>query len=52
MNRRELKNRIAFKISTAVPRVEKFKISAAVQNLETILFIFFFATINLREVSH
>ena len=31
MNRREIKNRIAFKIWTAVPRVENYKIGAAVQ---------------------
>ena len=32
----EIKNRIAFKICTAVPRVEKYKIGAAVQILETV----------------
>ena len=31
MNRCEIKNRIAFKILTAVPRAEKYKIGAAVQ---------------------
>ena len=41
MNRREIKNRIAFKIWTAVHRVEKYKIGAAVQILETIRFITF-----------
>ena len=41
MNRREIKNRLAFKIWTAFPRVEKYKISAAVQNLETIRLIQF-----------
>ena len=57
------KNRIAFKIWTAVPRVEKYKIgAAAVQILETTRFILFrddsftrsvkYATILLREVSH
>ena len=53
MNRREIKkNRIAFKIWTAVPRVEKYKIGAAVQILETISALFYFATIHIREVSH
>ena len=42
-NRREIKNRIAFKIWTAVPRVEKNKIGAAVQILDTIRFIIFYA---------
>ena len=42
MNRREMKNRIAFKIWTAVPNVEKYKtVAAAVQILETICFILF-----------
>ena len=41
MNRREIKNRIAFKIWNAVPRVEKYKIGAAVRILETIRFIIF-----------
>ena len=44
MNRREIKTkqkRLAFKISTAVPGVEKYKISAAVYVLETICFILF-----------
>ena len=42
MNRREIKNRIAFKIWTIVPRVEKYKIgAAAVQILGTIRFILF-----------
>ena len=36
MNHREIKNRIAFKIGFAVPRVEKYKIGTAVQILETI----------------
>ena len=37
MNRRKIKNRIAFKIWTAVPRVEKYAIgAAAIQILETI----------------
>ena len=31
MNHREIKNRISFEIWTAVPRVEKYKIGAAVQ---------------------
>ena len=31
MNRRQIKNRIAFKIWTAVTRVEKYEIGAAVQ---------------------
>ena len=40
MNRREIKkNRTAFKIGTAVPRVEKYKIGAAVKILVTIRFI-------------
>ena len=62
MNRREMKNRIAFKIWTAVPRVEKYKIGAALQILETIRFILFrddiyeklvkYSTIHLREVRH
>ena len=34
MHRRGIKNRIAFKIWTAVPRVEKYEIGAAVQILE------------------
>ena len=52
MNRREIKkNRIAYKIWTAVPRVEKYKIGAAVQILETIRFILFFAMIHSEEVS-
>ena len=42
MNRREIKkNRIAFKIWTAVPRVENHKIGAADQIWETIRFILF-----------
>ena len=41
MNRREIKNRIAFEIWTAVPRVEKYKIGAAIQILETIRLILF-----------
>ena len=42
MNRGKIKkNRIAFKICNAVPRVEKYKIGAAVQTLETIRFILF-----------
>ena len=41
MNRREIKNRITFKIWTAVPRLEKYKTGAAVQILETIRFILF-----------
>ena len=41
MNRRKIKYRIAFKIWTAVPRFEKYKIGAAVQILETIRFILF-----------
>ena len=50
MNRREIKkNRIAFKIWTAVTRVEKYKIGAAVQILETIRFILFLD--DLLEVS-
>ena len=61
---REIKNRIAFKIWTAVPRVEKYKIGAAVGILETIRFILFranlfrtersvkYATVHLRMPSH
>ena len=41
MNPREIKNQVAFKIWTAVPRVEKYKIGAAVQILETVRFIIF-----------
>ena len=41
INLREIKNRIAFKICTAVPSVEKYKIGAAVQILEMIRFILF-----------
>ena len=42
MNRREIKKkRIAFKIWTVFPRVEKYKIGAAVQILETFRFILF-----------
>ena len=65
MNRRQIKkNRIAFKIWTAVPRVEKYKFGAAGQILETIRFISFrydsftgghsntYTTIHLRAVSH
>ena len=60
VNRREIKkNRKAFKIWTAFPRVEKYKIGAAVQIFETIRFIEFryersvkYATIHLREVSN
>ena len=40
-SRNNKKNRIAFKIWTAVPRVEKYRIGAAVQILETIRFILF-----------
>ena len=39
MNRREIKNRITFKIWTAVPGEEKYKIGAVGQILETIRFI-------------
>ena len=39
MNRREIRNRIAYKFSTTVPRVEKYKVGAAVQILETTRFI-------------
>ena len=39
MNRLEIKNRIAFKIWTAVPGEERYKIGAVGQNLETIGFI-------------
>ena len=46
MNRHEIKNRIAFKIWTAVPPVEKYKIGAAAVQNETLSF---FATIHLRE---
>ena len=43
MNRREIKkNRIAFKIWTAVPGKEKYKIGAVGQILETIRFISLF----------
>ena len=50
MNRREIKkNRITFKIWTAVPRIEKYKIGAAAQILETIRFILF---INERSVKY
>ena len=50
MNRRKRKNRIAFKIGTAVPRVEKYKIvaAAAVRILETIRFIIFRANSFMR----
>ena len=41
MNRREIKNRIAFKIWTAVIRVEKYNTCAAVQILVAICFISF-----------
>ena len=41
MNRREMKNRKAFKIWTAVPGEEKYKIGAVGQILETIRFILF-----------
>ena len=41
MNRREIKNRIAFKIWTAVTRVEKYNTCAAIQILVTICFISF-----------
>ena len=41
MNRREIKNRIAFRIWTAVTRVEKYNTCAAVQILVTICFISF-----------
>ena len=51
MNRREIKNRITVKIWAAVRRVEKYKIGAAVQILETIRFILFFATIHSQDVS-
>ena len=51
------KNRIAFEIWTAIPRVEKYKIGAAVQILEIIRLFFYersikYAKIRLREVSH
>ena len=64
MNRREIKNRIAFKFRTAVPRVEKYKIGAAVGILETIRFILFrpnlfriersvkYATVHLRMATN
>ena len=39
MNRRKIKNRIAFKIWTAVPGEERYKIGAVGQILETIRFI-------------
>ena len=58
MNRREIENQIAFKIWTAVPRIERYKIGSAVQILETDLFSFIYersvkyATIHSREVSH
>ena len=48
MNRHEIKNRIAFEIKIAVPRIEKYKIGAADQILET---LFYFVTIHLRDVS-
>ena len=41
MNRREIKYRIAFKIWTAVPRGEKYKIGAAVPIWDYISFILF-----------
>ena len=41
MNRRKIKNRIAFKIWTAVTRVEKYNTCAAIQILVTICFISF-----------
>ena len=41
MNRREIKNRIAFKIGSVVPCVEKYKIGAAVKISVTIRFISF-----------
>ena len=41
MNRREVKKQIAFKIWTAVLRLEKYKIGSGVQILETICFILF-----------
>ena len=44
MNRLEIKNRIAFKIWTAVPRIENYKIGgAAVQILDNIRLIIFHA---------
>ena len=52
MNRREIKNRIAFKIWTAFPRVEKYKIGSAVQILETIRFILFRDDSFTREQSN
>ena len=41
INLREIKNRIAFKIWTVVPRVEKYKIGATVQILKIVRFILF-----------
>ena len=63
LKRHELKNGIAVEIWTEVHRVEKYKIGAAVQTLETIRFILFrdaslkdvsqiYATIHLRQVTH
>ena len=59
----DIKNRIAFKICTAVPRVEKYKIGAAVQILRHYPLYYIsrrlicersvkYATIHVQEVSH
>ena len=39
MNRRDIKNRIAFQIRTSVPGEERYKIGAVGQILETIRYI-------------
>ena len=50
LKRHELKNGIAVEIWTEVHRVEKYKIGAAVQTLETIRFILF-RDASLKDVS-
>ena len=58
MNRREIKKRTAFKIGTAVPGEEKYKIGAVGQIIETIRFILFCdnsftrGQSNIRRFSH
>ena len=62
MNRREIKNRIAFKILSAVPHVQNHKIGAAAHIYRLSVLVYFatihlqesikYATIHLREVSH
>ena len=52
MNRREIKNRKAFNIWTAVPGKEKYKIGAVGQILETIRFIPFRDDLFMRGQSN